>query len=129
VRDGVLAECLTLPIHKAMDLVREEYEMAGEPKPRFLVVYEDARLRKWFPRERDNSEYRGRLMGAGAAKRDAKIWEEYLTDLAIPFERHKPEPGLTKWSEDYWKRITGYAGRTSNHARDAALLVFGYCSR
>lgn len=129
VRDGVLAECHTLPLHRAMTLVREEYEMAGEPKPRFLVVYEDARLRKWFPRERDNSEYRGRLMGAGAAKRDAKIWEEYLTDLGIPFERHKPQPGLTKWSEDYWKRITGYTGRTSNHARDAALLVFGYCNR
>ena len=92
-------------------------------------MYEDARLRKWFPKERDNSEYRGRLMGAGAAKRDAKIWEEYLSDLAIPFERRKPEPGRTKWSEDYWKRITGYAGRTSNHARDAAILVFGYCNR
>ena len=69
------------------------------------------------------------VIRAGAAKRDAKIWEEYLSDLAIPFERRKPEPGRTKWSEDYWKRITGYTGRTSNHARDAALLVFGYCNR
>ena len=126
VRDGVLAECHTLPLHRAMDLVRKEHEST---QGRFLVVYEDARLRKWFPREKDNSEYRGRLMGAGAAKRDAKIWEEYLSDLAIPFERRKPEPGRTKWSEDYWKRITGYAGRTSNHARDAAILVFGYCNR
>ena len=131
VRDGVLAECHTLPLHRALDLVKKEYcaALVGATQPRFLVVYEDARLRKWFPQERNNSEYRGRLMGAGAAKRDAKIWEEYLSDLAIPFERRKPEAGRTKWSEDYWKRITGYTGRTSNHARDAALLVFGYCNR
>ena len=122
VRDGVLAECHTLPLHRAMALVREEYEST---QGRFLVVYEDARLRKWFPRERDNSEYRGRLMGAGAAKRDAKIWEEYLTAQGIPFEARKPAAGQTKWSADYWKRITGWTGRTSNHARDAALLVFG----
>ena len=126
VRDGVLAECHTLPLHRALDLVRKEHESA---QGRFLVVFEDARLRKWFPREKDNSEDRGRLMGAGAAKRDAKIWEEFLTDIQAPFERHKPEPGLTKWSADYWARITGYTGRTSNHARDAALLVFGYCDR
>lgn len=131
VRDGVLAECHTLPIYKAMDLVKKEYHAAydGVYQPRFLVVFEDARLRKWFPRERNNSEYRGRLMGAGAAKRDARIWEEFLSDNSIPFERHKPEPGRTKWNEDYWKRVTGYTGRTSEHARDASLLVFGYCSR
>jgi len=126
VRDGVLAECRTLPLHRALDLVRKEHESA---QGRFLVVFEDARLRKWFPQERNNSEYRGRLMGAGAAKRDAKIWEEFLTDFSIPFQAHKPEPGLTKWSADYWARITGYTGRTSNHARDAAILVLGYCNR
>ena len=126
VRDGVLAECRTLPLHRALDLVRKEHESA---QGRFLVVFEDARLRKWFPQERNNSEYRGRLMGAGAAKRDAKIWEEFLMDFSIRFQAHKPEPGLTKWSADYWARITGYTGRTSNHARDAALLVFGYCNR
>ena len=126
VRDGVLAECRTLPLHRALDLVRKEHESAQD---RFLVVFEDARLRKWFPQERNNSEYRGKLMGAGAAKRDSKIWEEFLTDLSIPFQAHKPEPGLTKWDEDYWRRITGWTKRTSEHARDAALLVLGYCNR
>ena len=40
VRDGVLAECHTLPIHKAMDLVKKEYyaALAGTIQPRFLVV-------------------------------------------------------------------------------------------
>lgn len=91
----------------------------------FLVVFEDARQRKWFTPERSNSEYRGKLMGAGAAKRDAKIWEEFLQDNIIPYEAHKPQAGGTKWPADHWARVTGWEGRTSEHARDAALLVFG----
>ena len=77
-----------------------------------------------FAPERNASEYRGKLMGAGAAKRDAKIWEEFLADNGINYEAHKPQAGTTKWSADYFTRITGYTGRTSEHARDAALLVF-----
>lgn len=88
------------------------------------VVFEDARLRKWFKQETSTSEYRGKLMGAGAAKRDSAIWEEFLTDYGIPFEARKPQPGGTKWNKEYWERVTGWTKRTSEHARDAALLVF-----
>ena len=119
-------DVLTLPLHRALEYVRRENLalLANSPNGRFLVVFEDARLRTWFPRERSNAEYRGRLMGAGAAKRDARIWEEFLTDLHIPYEAHKPQAGGTKWDAGYWARVTGWKGRTSQHARDAALLVF-----
>ena len=128
VWDGSAFERIeTLPIHRALVLVEHYHNVARMTGNCLCVVFEDARQRKWFPQERNNSEYRGRLMGAGAAKRDARIWEEYLTDLAVPFEARKPQPGLTKWSADYWARVTGYKGRTSNHARDAAMLVLGYC--
>lgn len=120
-----LTQVLTLPIHRAMDLVKKEHYAALMEGVDLCVIFEDARQRKWFPQEKNNAEYRGRLMGAGAAKRDAKIWEEYLTDLHIPFRAQKPRPGLTKWSADYWAKITGWEGRTSEHARDAALLVYG----
>ena len=89
------------------------------------VVFEDARERKWLPAERNNSEYRGKLMGAGAVKRDSAIWQEFLNDNNIPYQRKAPAKGLTKWSEDSFKKLTGWKGRTSNHARDAALLVWG----
>lgn len=89
------------------------------------IVFEDARQRKWIPRETSESEYRGKLMGAGSVKRDSKIWEEFLTDNHIPFEADPPRPGLTKWDAKYWAKVTGWKGRTSNHARDAALLVWG----
>ena len=117
----------TLPLHKALEEVKRwQYACLLAPvQVRFLVVFEDARQRKWFPREKNEAEYRGKLMGAGAAKRDSKIWEEFLQDHHIPYEAHKPAAGTTKWNPDYWERITGWKGRTSEHARDAALLVFG----
>ena len=32
---------------------------------------------------------------------------------------------MTKWSAEVFADMTGWKGRTSNHARDAALLVYG----
>lgn len=117
-------EVATLPLHVALRSVLEWQERCRLSESSFSVTFEDARQRTWFPRERSNSEYRGRLMGAGAAKRDAAIWEEFLTDYRIPFEAIKPQPGKTKWAPDYWAHVTGWKKRTSEHARDAALLVF-----
>ena len=113
---------VTVKIHRALDAVRD---WANENPGQVTVVFEDARQRKWLPREASASEYRGKLMGAGSVKRDAVIWEEALADYGIPFQKVKPRPGLTKWDADYFARVTGWTGRTSNHARDAALLVFG----
>lgn len=111
----------TVPIHKAMEIVREwEY-----PVRSIKVYFEDARQRHYLPRERNASEYRGKLMGAGSVKRDAVIWQDALTDWGIPFEMVPPRPGMTKWDAATFARVTGYKGRTSNHARDAALLVYG----
>ena len=117
----------TLMLHQAMDEVRRwNYAcLLAEKAIPFAVIFEDARQRTWFAPERNNAEYRGKLMGAGAAKRDARIWEEYLTDNRIAFQAVKPQPGLTKWDADYFAKVTGWTGRTSDHARDAALLVFG----
>lgn len=133
-------KCLaTVPLHRAMELVRR-WSIAPELShyrggQKVQVVFEDARQRTWLPRERSASEYRGKLMGAGAAKRDARIWEEFLSDneVAMPwcqdrgvtFSMRRPQAGATKWSAEAFSRVTGYTGRTSNHARDAALLVWG----
>jgi len=32
---------------------------------------------------------------------------------------------MTKLTADQFKRITGWHGRTNEHGRDAAMLVFG----
>jgi hypothetical protein len=90
-----------------------------------FVVFEDARRRKWLPQEKSISEQRGRMMGAGSVRRDSAIWEEFCTGEGIPFAAQAPSKGMTKWSTEAFAAITGYKGKTSNHARDAALLVFG----
>ena len=117
----------TLPIWRAMEEVnRWNYAcLLAEVLVAFRVIFEDARKRTWFKPETSESEYRGKLMGAGAAKRDSKIWEEFLTDHGIPFTAHKPQPGGTKWKAEAFTRATGYTGRTNEHNRDAALLVYG----
>ena len=107
-----------MPIHQALIYV----ESFGEREMK--VYFEDARQRKWLPKDATSSEYRGHLMGAGSVKRDSVIWQDALTDWGIPFEMVPPRPGATKWDADTFRRVTGYKGRTSNHARDAALLVY-----
>ena len=122
---GKFLEVSTLPLWKALEKVKEYHAASLSQDRDFRVVFEDARQRTWFKPEANRSEYRGKLMGAGAAKRDAKIWEEYLTAQGIAFTAVKPRPGLTKWKAEYWQKIIGWKGRTSEHARDAALLVWG----
>jgi hypothetical protein len=117
-----LTDVRTLKIHQAMEMVLDIVEGVGGNA---LVVFEDARQRKWIPAEGTLSKWKGRAMGAGSIKRDASIWEDFLLDKRIPFEMVPPRAGLTKWNKAYWERITGYKGRTSEHGRDAALLVFG----
>lgn len=89
------------------------------------IIFEDARKRRYLPREKNLSEYRGKLMGAGSVKRDCEIWEEFCQGYNIPYTAVPPRKGLTKWDAETFKRMTGWKGRTSNHARDAALLVWG----
>ena len=121
---GHFTELVTVPLHRALERVAQ---LAAQHPGDVRVVFEDARQRKWIPRERSFSQMKGRAMGAGAVKRDAAIWQEFLEDKGIPFDAVPPRKGLTKWSADTFAAVTGYRGRTSDHARDAALLVFGRC--
>lgn len=116
-----LEEVATLKLHEALLRV---HALKREGVP-LTVVFEDPRKRRWIPRERSLGEQLGRRQGAGSVKRDAKVWEEFCTGMGIPFVMVRPAPGMTKWSADYFRRITGWTGRTSEHARDAACLVYG----
>ncbi|MBR1690590.1 MAG: hypothetical protein IJ713_07435 [Oscillibacter sp.] len=89
------------------------------------VYIEDARLRTWIPREKSLAEFKGRAQGAGSVKRDASIWEDFCAEEEIRLVKVPPKYNTTKLSSEAFARITGYKGRTSEHARDAAMLVFG----
>lgn len=90
------------------------------------VRVEDARLRKWIPQQKNEKAERGRREGAGSVKRDAQIWEEFLTDAGIPFELVAPKDNKTKMEAGLFKKMTGWHKPTNNHGRDAAMLVFGF---
>lgn len=107
-----------------VDAMRYLLALQGENKIG-LIVFEDARKRKWIPREKNLSEFRGRAMGAGSVRRDSAIWEEYCRTYAVPFVMVAPRPGMTKLTDTYFQGITGYDRRTNEHGRDAAMLVFG----
>jgi len=86
-----------------------------------LIVMEDARLRTWF-----GNAGREKLQGAGSIKRDCSIWTEWAERKGVPLKSIKPQAGATKWTTEHFQRLTGWTGRTNEHARDAALLVYGH---
>ena len=100
-------------------------QFADDNSANVRIVFEDARQRKWIPREKSLSQFKGRAMGAGSVKRDCEIWEEFCKREGIEYAAIPPRAGATKWSAEQFARVTGWKGRTSNHARDAAMLVFG----
>jgi len=104
----------TMKIHEAMKTI---YQLMDYNE---LEVYiEDARLRKWFgPRSRQ------KLQGAGSVKRDCKIWDDFLKDEGIKYHMVHPMQGGTKLDKIQFEKITGWNKRTSEHSRDAAMLVF-----
>lgn len=122
LKDGRLSRVETLKIHAAMECVKQA--IASHEK---VVVYvEDARLRKWVPSKCG----REILQGVGSVKRDALIWEDFLSDLKkenanFDFHLIAPKNNKTKVSSDYFSRLTGWNKRASEHARDAAMLIWG----
>ena len=107
----------TYKIDEAMEHVLLLHNIIGLSK--IFVRFEDARLRKWF-----GKAGREQLQGAGSIKRDCVIWEDFLTRKGIAFEAVAPKNNRTKLTAEAFKKITGSKGKTSEHARDAAMLVF-----
>lgn len=115
----VLIACDTVQIHEALDRLQNLNKCAN-----MFVRVEDARKRKWFGKD----SY-AKQQGAGSVKRDCKIWEDFLKYYDIPHEMIHPIKGGTKKNKGMFEKITGWQGRTSEHARDAAMLVWGYIPR
>lgn len=115
-------------IHQAMTAVLDIRAQKGtrelplEPG-QLLVIFEDARTIRIGGGE--NFNRKEKLQGVGSIKRDSAIWEDFLEDHGIAYQGKRWTRGTTKWDADYFKRTTGWTGTTNNHARDAAVIVFG----
>ena len=111
-------EIKTMMLHQALNYVTTICQVFGMEN--VMVLFEDARQRKWYGVKSNE-----KLQGAGSVKRDAFIWEEFCTDYKIQFRALPPAKGATKLSPEFFKALTGWKGRTSEHSRDAAMIVFG----
>ena len=120
-RQGKFLYLETCPIHQALLDVMQWHIACLHRNEKIEVVFEDARQRTWFGYENTDAK----KQGAGSVKRDCSIWEDFCKDFDIPFQAKPPVKGATKVSVDYFKMVSHYQGRTSEHARDAAMLVIG----
>lgn len=107
----------TLKLHEAFDQVLRFKNIFGVE----LVRIEDARLRKFF-----GNSGREVLQGAGSVKRDCVAWEDFLKDHGFDFQLLSPKQKGAKVSAEYFTKLTGFTDRCSQHARDAAMLVYKF---
>ena len=105
----------TVTITKAMEIVLA-YRNIGS----VMLRIEDARQRKWY-----GNTGRERLKGAGSVCRDATVWEDWCKEKGISCEFVAPRCNKTKMDKAQFKFTTKWIGKTSEHSRDAAMLVFG----
>lgn len=103
---------------KILDVMRrlEVYAVFGKN----LFMIENPNLRKWY-----GSNSNSKLQGAGSIKRDFSIWLEWFEYNGADFRELNPKNINTKIDSDQFKKITGWAEKTNNHSRDAAMMVFG----
>ena len=115
--DRRLVDVQTTTITAAMSMVKMMHDFGSLHS----VVFEDARLRTWF-----GTKGREALQGAGSIRRDCSIWEEVLSGLTgVPFKPVSPQSKGAKLNAAQFAKLTGWTGRTSEHSRDAGMLVFG----
>jgi hypothetical protein len=90
-------------------------------KSQMFLRIEDARKRNWFGMKGKEA-----LQGAGSIKRDCQIWEQFCDLHGIEYEMVPPKNNRTKLDASVFSAYTGWKKQTSQHARDAAMLVWGF---
>lgn len=124
-KGGELQDVGSLTITQAMSKVLELVDIHG--KANIMLYIEDARLRTWFGNAdaRQARSGAGVREGIGSVKRDAQIWEDWCKEQGLNYKMIHPAANKTKTDAKYFLKLTGWAKRTNEHARDAAMLVFG----
>jgi hypothetical protein len=110
----------TLKVHEAFASVQNQNARAKQEGGKIFVRVEDARKRKRY-----GANSIAKMQGAGAIKIQCKQWEEFLRGEGISFDLVAPNQIKTKMSPEYFKKLTGWVGRTSSHGRDASALIYG----
>lgn len=98
---------------------------------KITVIVEDPSADKtvWMGQKRDVQSIKkwSRICrNVGMNQRDGQLIIQYCRRKQIPVQTVPPsQRRLTKLDAETFKNITGYRGRTNEHGRDSAMLVFG----
>lgn len=92
-----------------------------------IVVIEDVTQNK--PTFNRNLNYRSNSkvsQNVGQNKRDCQLIIEWCEMNGIEVIKKRPtKNSMTKLNAEVFNKITGYNGKSSQHSRDAAMLIFG----
>jgi hypothetical protein len=66
------------------------------------------------------------MQGVGSVKRDCGIWQEFCERNGIRHILIAPANIDTKRNAKDFEVITGWTARTSEHARDAGMIIYKY---
>ena len=115
----------TLTLHLAFDKIKE---FCLENKGIVMVFIENPNT--FIPFKQNGSKeniakINAKKQGAGSVKRDFAAWEELLEYYKIPYIPTKVQGSIKKMTATNFKNITKFSEQTSEHARDAAMIVFG----
>lgn len=120
-KDGVLELVRTYSFWEAHAEIRAFLGAASEIGYKVELVIEDPRGQRVS--KNDDRYGPHRLKGVGSVERDAKLWIEYAEHYGIPYRTVKPGK-YRKIDADTFRKWTGWTGRTSEHARAAAMMIF-----
>lgn len=92
---------------------------------RRVVIEDPAQNRPVFPRQVPVVQKLKIAQNVGMNKRDATRLIEYCERQGWPVIKSRPtKASMTKLSAEMFARLTGITQRTSEHVRDAAMLIF-----
>lgn len=113
--DGVLVDVRTCSFWEANAHIKSERFLGY----RVELIIEDPRGIYVPPGQRNPQ----RIKGVGSVERDAKLWIEYAEHYGIPYRTVKPGK-YRKIDAETFRKWTGWTGRTSEHARAAAMMIW-----
>ena len=123
----------TYTFWQCMDKIWGYYQIYIKNKSELIIVVEDVTGNKptFNRKDKDGEELNENIMrkisqDVGKVKRDTQLISEWCEMKKLRVLKIVPKRNAqTKLDAIVFKNITGWDGRTSEHARDAAMLVFG----
>lgn len=117
-RNRKFVEILTLDFWAAY-----EHVLQDDPQTTEIIIEAPRLISPTFSYGESARRKREKIAGnIGGVKRESQLLADGFRRKGFTVTEEKPHG--PKWPDEYFKRVTGWQGRTSQHGRDAGKLVF-----